>query len=64
MEKHTNTHVPTIHMTASAMESFKTRCIAAGMDSHISKPVYPQELSSVLTSVLLPTSIQEKMITR
>mmetsp|Transcript_40135 Transcript_40135/g.67093 ORF Transcript_40135/g.67093 Transcript_40135/m.67093 type:complete len:1558 (+) Transcript_40135:205-4878(+) len=45
LEKSENlSRVPIIALTADALESDATRCIAAGMDSHIGKPVRKQVL--------------------
>ncbi len=41
-------HVPVIAMTAMVMKGDRERCIAAGMDGFLSKPVHPQELDEVL----------------
>ncbi|HUQ93863.1 MAG TPA: response regulator [Bryobacteraceae bacterium] len=40
--------IPIIAMTADAFASDRERCLAAGMDDHIGKPVSPGDLSRVL----------------
>jgi PAS domain S-box-containing protein len=44
-EKETGFHQPVIALTASVD---RARCLAAGMDGHLSKPIEPQELDELL----------------
>jgi two-component system, sensor histidine kinase and response regulator len=47
-ERDTGKHLPIIAMTAHAMQGDRERCLAAGMDSYISKPIRPRELIELL----------------
>jgi len=42
------TRLPIIALTASAAEDVKARCLAAGMDDFLAKPVTRQELSAII----------------
>ncbi|MFN2506603.1 MAG: response regulator [Acidimicrobiales bacterium] len=46
-------HVPIIAMTAAAMAQDRGRCIAAGMDDYVSKPVKERHLEAVLNRWVL-----------
>ena len=55
-EKQTGGHVPIVAMTAHAMKGDKERCLEAGMDAYISKPVQAEELAQVIGQVVAEPS--------
>jgi CheY-like chemotaxis protein len=50
-EKETGQHIPIVAMTAHAMKGDEERCLAAGMDSYLAKPIRTQELLAVLDEI-------------
>lgn len=42
------TYTPIIAMTANAMQDEYTRCIEAGMDSYLPKPIKKEDLAKML----------------
>jgi CheY-like chemotaxis protein len=53
LEEGTGTHLPVVAMTAHAMQGDKERCLAAGMDGYVSKPLNIKELLTVVQAVLV-----------
>jgi CheY-like chemotaxis protein/HPt (histidine-containing phosphotransfer) domain-containing protein len=53
-EETTGTHIPIIAMTAHAMKGDRERCLEAGMDDYLSKPLDPARLDQVLTQWVRP----------
>ena len=44
LEQGTGTRVPIVAMTAHAMEGYRERCVAGGMDGYVTKPVDRKQL--------------------
>ncbi len=51
-EQGTGKHMPVIAMTAHAMKGDRERCIDAGMDEYLSKPVRKQDLTNMIEVVM------------
>jgi signal transduction histidine kinase/DNA-binding response OmpR family regulator len=48
----TGAHLPIVAMTANAMQGDKERCLAAGMDGYVSKPLNIKELLAVVQELI------------
>jgi signal transduction histidine kinase/DNA-binding response OmpR family regulator len=51
-EKHNGAHLHVVALTAHAMKGDRERCLAAGMDGYLTKPIRPRELYDLLESYL------------
>ena len=59
-ERRTGRHVPIIAMTAHAMQGDRDRCLGAGMDDYVSKPIKLQEIISVIENCSPQESLPEE----
>ncbi len=58
-ERKSGKHIPIIAMTAHAMARDKERCLEAGMDDYITKPIRPEQLVDVLERYSLASSTEK-----
>ena len=52
LEQTTKTHIPIIAMTARAMKGDRERCLDAGMDDYLSKPIQGKQVMEVIRRTL------------
>ena len=51
-ERATGEHIPIVAMTAHALKGDEEKCLAAGMDAYLAKPIRREELYSILDNIL------------
>jgi CheY-like chemotaxis protein len=52
LEEQSGSHVPIMALTANVMPGDRERCLAAGMDDFLSKPIKWAELATMLARVV------------
>ncbi len=62
-EKDTGRHIPILALTAHAMKGDRERCLRAGMDGYVSKPIQARELFQAIAELLPETPVAEADLT-
>ena len=57
-EKSTGKHIPILALTAHAIKGDRERCLSAGMDAYIAKPVRAKEFREMIESLVAPADSQ------
>jgi CheY-like chemotaxis protein len=60
LERHTGQRTPIIALTAHALKEDRERCLAAGMDAYVTKPIRPAELFGVIQDVLQSATAKDR----
>ena len=57
-EQSSGKHIPIVAMTAHALKGDEERCLAAGMDAYVSKPIRREELYAIIRNILDPVPLR------
>ncbi|MEK7407108.1 MAG: response regulator, partial [Acidobacteriota bacterium] len=55
-ERSSGAHIPIVALTAFAMKGDRDRCLAAGVDAYVAKPIRPAELLAALEQLRRPAT--------
>ncbi|HKS96188.1 MAG TPA: response regulator [Terriglobia bacterium] len=61
-EKKTHAHLPIVAMTAHAMQGDRERCLAAGMDAYVSKPIQVELLFQTIEPLVHPRDADPRAV--
>jgi len=63
-EKTTGTHIPIIGLTAHALKGDQERCLEAGMDAYLAKPIQPERLRRMVQDMVSPSRPDGRALNR